>query len=108
MSASALTRPASILRSSSSLGSLILQFVLKSFQFLLDDLLNLGDVLGGDLVAGIEDLLAGQFKDDGLLGAFAHLTLQQFLEFLAFLDDRVQLFGDDFIVALFEVGAASG
>ncbi len=62
-------------------------------------------MLGCDLVAGIEDLFTGQFKDNSLLGGFAHLTLKQLLELLAFLDDGIKLFSNGFIVALFEAGA---
>ena len=63
-------------------------------------------MLGSDLVAGVEDLLIGQFEDDRFLGSFAHLTLKQFFEFLPFLDDRVKFFSDDFIVALLKVGTS--
>ena len=61
-SASALIAPACILMVFQILGELVLQLVFKSFQLLLDDLLYLADVLGGDLVVGIEDLLAGQLE----------------------------------------------
>ena len=105
MSASALTRPTVHLELFDLAGALILQFILNRFDFLLNDLLHLGQVLGGDLVAGIENLFIGQFKDNGLLGSFAHLTLKQLLELLTFLDDGVKLFGNDFIVALFKAGA---
>ena len=62
-------------------------------------------MFGGDLVAGVQDLLIGQFEDHCLLGSFAHLTLKQLLQLLPFLDDGVELFGDDFIVTLLQAGA---
>ena len=61
-------------------------------------------MLAGDLIACIDDLLTSLLKDDGLLGGFAHLVLKLFLQLLTFLDDRVKLFGDAFVVALFEHG----
>ena len=34
----------------------------------------------------------------------AHLSLQEFFEFLPFLDDRVEFLGDNFVISLFKVG----
>ncbi len=62
-------------------------------------------MFGRNLVTGVDDLFTGQFKDDRLLGGFAHLVLEELLQFLAFLDDRVELLGDHLVVVLFEVGA---
>ena len=61
-------------------------------------------MLAGNLVTGIDDLLTALLKSDGLLGGFTHLVLKHLLQLLTFLDDRVELFGDAFIVALFEHG----
>ena len=56
------------------------------FQILLDNLLYLCQMLGGNLVTGVEDLFTIEFKDHGLFGSFAHLALKQFLELLTLLD----------------------
>src|SRR5688572_32558356 len=62
-------------------------------------------MFGCHLVASIQDLFVCQLKDDGLLGMVAHFALQKFFEFLAFLDDRVKFFSNDFVVILFKGGA---
>src|SRR6185503_15151600 len=87
------------------LGALVLQFIFKRFKFLLNDLLHLGQMLGRHLVAGIEDLLVSQLKDNDLLGMFAHFALQKFFKFLAFFDDGVKFLSNDFVVILLKGGA---
>ncbi len=71
---------------------------------LLNDLLNLGQVLGGNLITSINDLFTCQFEDNRLLGRFTHLTLKQLLKFLTFFNNRVKFFSDYFIIALFKTG----
>ena len=61
-----------------------------------------------DLVVGIEDLLAGQFKDHGLLGGLPHLVLQALFELLTFFDDGIKLLGNVFVVALLQGRALVG
>ena len=64
----------------------------------------MGNVLAVDFIAGVEDILASQLEGDGLLGWLTHLVLEQFLELLPLFDDGVHLFGNAFIVTLFERG----
>ncbi len=105
MSASALILPASILRSSSSWARLSLSSFSSASSFFWTIFWTWLMCLFADLVVGVEDLLAGQLEDDGLLGRLAHLVLQGLLQLLAFLDDRVELLGDVLVVALLEGGA---
>ena len=46
-----------------------------------------------------------KLEDHGLLGRLPHLLLQALLQFLAFLDDGIELLGEVFVIALFETGA---